>query len=51
MNALIVAVEANAADRRLAQRMKVDINAANNRVADRKRDLLRALDRWRGQPF
>ena len=51
MSALIVAVEANAVDRRLAQRMQVDIEAANNRVADRKRDLLRALDRWRGQPY
>ena len=51
MSALIVAVEANAVDRRLAQRMQVDIEAANNRVADRKRDLLRALDQWRGQPY
>jgi hypothetical protein len=28
-----------------------DTNAANEWVATGKRDLLRALDRWRGQPF
>jgi hypothetical protein len=47
MIALIAAVEANALERRLAG----NTNAANDRVAFAKRDLLRALDRWRGQPF
>ena len=47
MNALIVAVEANAVDRRTGG----NTNAANDRVALAKRDLLRALDGWRGQPY
>ena len=46
MNALIVAVEANAVDRRTGG----NNNAANDRVALAKHDLLRALDRWREQP-
>jgi hypothetical protein len=47
LNALIVTVEANAVDRRVGG----DTNAANDRVAMAKRDLLRTLDKWRGQPF
>ena len=47
MNALIVAVEANAVDRRTGG----NTDAANERVALAKRDLVRALDKWRGQPY
>lgn len=47
MAAMINAVEENA----LVRRTGGDTNAANNKVAFAKRDLLRALDRWRGEPF
>ena len=47
MNALIVAAEANVVDRRTGG----NTNAANDRVALAQHDLLRALDKWRAQPF
>jgi hypothetical protein len=47
MNAMIVAVEGNAVDRRMGW----NTNAANDRVTNAKGDLLRAWSKWRGQPF
>ena len=47
MAAMIAAVEENA----IVRRTGGDTNAANDKVAFAKRDLLRALDRWRGQRF
>ena len=47
MALMISVVEANLAVRRTGG----DVDTANDRVADAQKDLLRALDKWRGQPF
>jgi hypothetical protein len=47
MTVMVSAVEANAHVRRTHG----NTNAANQRVATAKRDFLRALEKWRGQPF
>ena len=47
MDAMIAVVEHNA----IVRRSGGATNEANDLVACRKRDLLRALDRWRGQPY
>jgi hypothetical protein len=45
MTLMISAVEAR------VYNPKADANAANERIATAKKDLIRALERWRGQPF
>ena len=47
MTKLTVAVEANLHTRESGG----DVDAANDRVADARNSLIRALDKWRGQPF
>ena len=47
MAAIIRAVEENATVRRTGG----DTNAANDKVAFAKRDLLRALEKWREKPY
>ena len=47
MTSMVSAVEANTHVRRLGG----DTNAAKDRVAAAKKDLIRALEKWRGQPF
>ena len=47
MVAMIRTVEANA----IVRRAGGDTNTANDKVAFAKRDLIRALEKWRGQPY
>ena len=47
MARMISVVEANLQTRQSGG----NVDAANDRVADAKKDLIRALEKWRGQPF
>jgi len=47
MARMISVVEANLAMRRAGG----NVDAANDRVVDALKELLRALEKWRGQPF